>query len=716
MTKKGNRAKKGQQVMSRRSASENVQDDDSEKSEMFDKQTRPRTRSEMRKQGLKKLDTDDDLEIDFDDDREEFVEWKKEKKNLMKKKSKDDDDELNGVEEPEPKQNIRRTYGREYGGRNSLNTRFDGFIESEEDDEEIMKLYEKMQNIESNGRDENLKFKKKSESKLKDESRVFDDGLRELHRALSTLKFEPIDEKSFMKWSFRVRMNLRGLYVDCFLDSKIANIMLSSTFIKNYPTASLQDCERVSHRLSTSLLSALPDSKLELFMFEQISNTTPCDIWKKYQSAFVQDKLEHRAALRVEFETIKLSGYASVKDYAFRVQSLANELNGLGATVDNEYLMHRLFAGLTDDYRPIIGVLRAQLDRITFESAVIQLDQFLKFGETFDKVGGVSANHVSKVWNGPQLSPGSNFLTCFNCGLRGHKKETCTNPPRPRIDTRICHNCQAQGHVARNCTKARVQRCLACDEIGHVKSICPVLKRAGHVTKRLQASGNAAETTTDGTTDFSPTMNNDDDARIQEIVESYLAARQTEFSEMEYSAEMVTAEGVDENQNDLPIVEYAHGYSATEECVGRSSMWLIDSGASHHMCFDRSLFVSIRDLTNPAQVKVANNQFVPCSEIGDINLPLTIRHDPKDVSTFVTCVYKLKNVLFVPGIRKNLLSVGSELRMAPQGCVFVADQAGNCCMRTLDGTSLYTGSIIPGSNTTWALDLSLFPQKGTKRI
>ncbi len=122
------------------------------------------------------------------------------------------------------------------------------------------------------------------------------------------------------------------------------------------------------------------------------------------------------------------------------------------------------------------------------------------------------------------------------------------------------------------------------------------------------------------------------------------------------------------------------------------------------MSFDCSLFSAMRRLPYPAQVRVANDQFLSCNEIGNINLRLIIRDSTTGARK--VCVRTFKDVLFVPGIRKNLLSVGAELRSAEKGSTFVADQNGNCGMRTAGGDTIYSGTAVTGSETTWSLDLA----------
>lgn len=74
-----------------------------------------------------------------------------------------------------------------------------------------------------------------------------------------------------------------------------------------------------------------------------------------------------------------------------------------------------------------------------------------------------------------------------------------------------------------------------------------------------------------------------------------------------------------------------------------SDSWVIDSGATHHVCHNRALFTTIRPLLNTF-VTLPTGNSVSIIGIGPIVLSDNIT---------------LKNVLFIPQFRFNLLSVSS---------------------------------------------------------
>ncbi|KAH9298713.1 hypothetical protein KI387_014046, partial [Taxus chinensis] len=72
--------------------------------------------------------------------------------------------------------------------------------------------------------------------------------------------------------------------------------------------------------------------------------------------------------------------------------------------------------------------------------------------------------------------------------------------------------------------------------------------------------------------------------------------------------------------------------------------WYVDSGATRHMTGHRDWFISMRDTPSKNHVSLGDDSSYTVQGIGNISLPLGSRK----------C--KLSDVLYVPGLTKNLLS------------------------------------------------------------
>lgn len=112
--------------------------------------------------------------------------------------------------------------------------------------------------------------------------------------------------------------------------------------------------------------------------------------------------------------------------------------------------------------------------------------------------------------------------------------------------------------------------------------------------------------------------------------------------------------------------------------------WIIDSGASEHMTYDRSSFVRYQNLANPVPVRFGNK--ITGNGIGacEIKIRSTVNGQDK--------ILTMKNLLHVPELRRKLISVtammnegavGSfennkiTIKNAQGSILLVANQVGN---------------------------------------
>ena len=79
-----------------------------------------------------------------------------------------------------------------------------------------------------------------------------------------------------------------------------------------------------------------------------------------------------------------------------------------------------------------------------------------------------------------------------------------------------------------------------------------------------------------------------------------------------------------------------------------SNDWLIDSGASKHMMGFKESFVKLSEHESPHRVKLGDDYQYPIKGSGESSYKL-------DSGKYL----KMKNVLFVPILKKNLLSISA---------------------------------------------------------
>lgn len=93
--------------------------------------------------------------------------------------------------------------------------------------------------------------------------------------------------------------------------------------------------------------------------------------------------------------------------------------------------------------------------------------------------------------------------------------------------------------------------------------------------------------------------------------------------------------------------------------------WIVDSGATSHMCSDQNLFQNLKYDDDLGFVRIADGKNYPIKGIGTINLWLKHNNDP--------ILFKLDNVNFVPQFDTNLISVN---KLTKQGMSITFDKLG----------------------------------------
>jgi hypothetical protein len=140
-----------------------------------------------------------------------------------------------------------------------------------------------------------------------------------------------------------------------------------------------------------------------------------------------------------------------------------------------------------------------------------------------------------------------------------------------------------------------------------------------------------------------------------------------------------------------PVLQHAAAYNAVAKST---SEWIMDTGASRHMTWDRSAFASFERLSKPLTVGVADGKALLCEYTGVV--PLLVRL-PADAGGGTQQIF-LKNVLYVPELRRNLFSVSTALA---QGMKLIGS-AASLEIKSSAGRFLCYGSPV-GSGVTGKL-------------
>jgi len=129
---------------------------------------------------------------------------------------------------------------------------------------------------------------------------------------------------------------------------------------------------------------------------------------------------------------------------------------------------------------------------------------------------------------------------------------------------------------------------------------------------------------------------------------------------------------VEDRYEHLFVVQHMLNTVAANASTNVDNLWYVDSGASNHMTYHGEWFRDVRNLENPGYVETGDDTSHPIAHIG--NVPLAMQ-DGK--------IKYLSDVLHVPNITKNLVSIGQMIEQGlqvwfnPDGC-YVEDFKDKC--------------------------------------
>lgn len=169
-----------------------------------------------------------------------------------------------------------------------------------------------------------------------------------------------------------------------------------------------------------------------------------------------------------------------------------------------------------------------------------------------------------------------------------------------------CSHCKKTTHLEKFCWWRPDAICGKCKQLGHVAKVCKSKKDAQ--TQQAQVA---------------------DDVDVQEE-----------------QAFMAFCLSIDDDESEVQEEHVFAGFCFSIN--GAGDLWLIDSGCTHHMCKDDSLFSTLDD-TYKSRVKVGNGQYIKVEGSGAITIQTQ------------SGIKVISDVLYIPKISQNLLSIGQML-------------------------------------------------------
>lgn len=139
--------------------------------------------------------------------------------------------------------------------------------------------------------------------------------------------------------------------------------------------------------------------------------------------------------------------------------------------------------------------------------------------------------------------------------------------------------------------------------------------------------------------------------------------------------------GNDHLKKDCPERKSKKDSQEVNACIAESNItvsmdvWVLDSGATEHMTYDNSSFYTYKALDRKKPIRFGNGEFLHCVGVGDIK-----------VRSETGRIIELRNVSYVPDIRRKLISLSSITEHGNYGNI-VKDKI---IIRSHNGNVLFT--------------------------
>ncbi|XP_016195998.1 uncharacterized protein LOC107637061 [Arachis ipaensis] len=318
-------------------------------------------------------------------------------------------------------------------------------------------------------------------------------------------------------------------------------------------------------------------------------------IWNALEDYFAARVKSRIKQLKAQLKTLKKHS-SSVSEYMAKINQVADSLNALGAPLSTEDYIEAVLGGLGEEYSTFITVTNGRIDQLSESEFESQLQTQEELLERFRKVdlGYVQANLTQKG-----DAPNNNSYTFNN------------NSNNFRGDFRGGRTRGFRGGGGRSSWwQGNRPQCQVCGKIGHIALKCYHRFDQSYTNPQLQPL-NAAPP---------PSM-------------AFHNGKQVQHHTPQSSPQQ-------------PAAPSPQAYIALPSAVPDAG-WYPDSGASHHITFDQSNLNTGSEYDGSQQVYGGNGQGMKITHVGNSILHASLSNRP----------FRMQNLLHVPNISKNLISV-----------------------------------------------------------
>ena len=365
----------------------------------------------------------------------------------------------------------------------------------------------------------------------------------------------------------------------------------------------------------------------------------PRAIWQALERRYLKTQPKDVDTIRAEFSTYKKKSNETVQQAHDHLRSLARKLNQLEQSDHyNEIrVFKRLLHALPKEYSTVRDILLSkEIDESNLDLCITRvLNKESELNGELDEDAHYG-NDRSRGGRKPGRSSGKGDLR--NQGRRRRKYSDHQIPPRGnRNGTEKKPN---QNQKSTGSDGSMKGRCFVCNKRGHRASDCEELEKARRILESISTE--------------KKDRNRDDErghwSKADERVESL---HERSLAEEALMAQGPSPQGCTTKHSAEPSANPASEESDEDEKapdqlprVDRHE-WILDTGASAHMTWDKRMFSSFKPIVTTRKVQTGGARLA-IEGIGTVRIADTANN-----------TIRFKNVLYVPDLGVNLISVGT---------------------------------------------------------
>jgi hypothetical protein len=337
-------------------------------------------------------------------------------------------------------------------------------------------------------------------------------------------------------------------------------------------------------------------------IFPRIMGATRAkEAWDTLQEEFQGDKKVRAIklqTLRRDFENMRMKENESVKDYSTRFLELVNQMKAYGEDMADRRIVEKILISLHEKFDPMVAVIEETKD---LSSLGVQ------------ELLGSLKSHEQRLERHSEKSIESAFQSKLTVNSKNSEKRVLTHEQGEGDSTRGGRSFRARGRgrSPRGRGRGSFERKPSVEGSSQRCNIC---KKSSHVEKDCWFKGKPQ------------CFNCKKFGHLQRDCRFLKNNQQANFSEEK------------ESEGNL-------FYACQHVSEKKNNIWFLDSGCSNHMTPEKEIFLDI-DTSFHSKVKMGNGAVVDVKGKGNVGVE-TKRG-----------LKKIREVLFVPELDQNLLSIG----------------------------------------------------------